>query len=142
MKLSTPGSVKTIKKYMISGNVAPEKIDVICEELLYNKLVQHRIRTSEAGDIEFLHSIPEYNFKLIKVDLLSADDQELLKISKDAHLFLNLDEMKAIKVYFDIAEDVLKLTDNTSILVYCPLQLNGSRTLDQQLQILMQQGFY
>jgi len=41
----------------------------------------------------------------------------------------------------DIAEDVLELPDSTGILVHCPLLLNGTRTLEQQLQILMQQGF-
>ena len=41
----------------------------------------------------------------------------------------------------DITDDVIGLPDETSVLIYAPLLLNGDRTLKQQLQILMQQGF-
>lgn len=41
----------------------------------------------------------------------------------------------------DIADDIFSLPQHTNILLYAPLQLNGDRTLSQQLQILMQQGF-
>ncbi|MBN1794881.1 MAG: phosphoribosylformylglycinamidine synthase subunit PurL [Candidatus Omnitrophica bacterium] len=93
-------SVKTIKKYVMEGSISSETLDTICDELLYNKLIQHRIRSSEKSDIEFLHSIPEYTFSLITVDLLSAANEELLAISKNAQLYLSLDEMKAIQAHF------------------------------------------
>lgn len=41
----------------------------------------------------------------------------------------------------DIADDIYSLPQETDILIYAPLFLNGNRTLVQQLQILMQQGF-
>lgn len=41
----------------------------------------------------------------------------------------------------DIADEILDLPDETQILVYAPLLLFGERKLEQQLQILMQQGF-
>lgn len=41
----------------------------------------------------------------------------------------------------DIADDIFSLPQHTNILLFAPLQLNGDRTLVQQLQILMQQGF-
>ena len=41
----------------------------------------------------------------------------------------------------DIADDILELPDGSQILIYAPMPLMGDRTLEQQLQILMQQGF-
>jgi excinuclease ABC subunit A len=41
----------------------------------------------------------------------------------------------------DITDDVMDLPDETQVLIYAPIFLNGNRTLEQQLQILMQQGF-
>ena len=41
----------------------------------------------------------------------------------------------------DIADDIFELPQDTQVLIYSPLLLNGGRTLEQQLQILMQQGF-
>lgn len=41
----------------------------------------------------------------------------------------------------DITDDILNLPRDTEVLVYAPIFLNGNRTLEQQLQILMQQGF-
>ena len=39
-------------------------------------------------------------FELIHVDLLKADDKELIRLSKDGQLFLNLKEMHSIQKYF------------------------------------------
>ena len=41
----------------------------------------------------------------------------------------------------NIADEILKLPVETQLLIYAPLLLFGERTLEQQLQILMQQGF-
>jgi len=41
----------------------------------------------------------------------------------------------------DIADEILQLPEEQHVLIYSPIHLNGGRTLSQQLQILMQQGF-
>ncbi len=41
----------------------------------------------------------------------------------------------------DITDEVIKLGNDTAVLIYSPLLINGKRTLKQQLQILLQQGF-
>lgn len=41
----------------------------------------------------------------------------------------------------DVADHILGLPNQTDVLLYTPLLTNGSRTLKQQLQILLQQGF-
>jgi excinuclease ABC subunit A len=41
----------------------------------------------------------------------------------------------------DVAKHILDLPDETDVLLYAPLLTNGDRSLKQQLQILLQQGF-
>ena len=91
-------SVKTAKKYIISGKLSPGQLKTISEKLLYNKLIQHIVDPSTSeGDIKHL---PGYRFNLIRVDLLKATDAKLLEISKKGQLFLNLNEMRQIRDYF------------------------------------------
>jgi phosphoribosylformylglycinamidine synthase len=86
-------SVKTARKYLIRGKLSPQQIDTICEKLLLNKLIQHVVKEEEKI------SLPSaaYDFKLLHVDLLSADQPGLERISRQGQLFLNLTEMLAIK---------------------------------------------
>ena len=90
-------SIKTEKKYYIDGNIAGGEFKTLCEKLLYNKVIQHVVTVDSPQST--VHS-NGYQFKLITVDILGADDRKLIKISKDGQLFLNLEEMKAIKKYF------------------------------------------
>jgi len=94
--ISGVSSVKTARKYGISGNISSGQVDSIAEKLLYNKLIQHVVRP----DARSSHPPTEYNFKLSHIDLLGASDAELRRISSQGQLFLNLDEMRAIKAYF------------------------------------------
>jgi len=41
----------------------------------------------------------------------------------------------------DVGEFILSLEENTDVLIYAPLTTNGNRNLQQQLQVLLQQGF-
>ena len=41
----------------------------------------------------------------------------------------------------DVTRFILSLPDETNVLIFAPLKTNGSRSLKQQLQILLQQGF-
>jgi len=97
-------SVRTSKKYLLNVGAhcnAPllteNTIKTISEKLLYNKVIQHVVKESSE---ELTHDT-SYKFNLIEVDLLNAADDELVDISKRGQLFLNLEEMKAIKVYFN-----------------------------------------
>ena len=48
----------------------------------------------------FAHGRP-YQFKLVTVPLLDLDDLGLNKLSRDGHLFLSLEEMRAVQRYFE-----------------------------------------
>ncbi len=91
-------SVKTAKKYIISGKLSTAQLKTISEKLLYNKLIQHIVdpQVLEADT----QDLPAYNFNLISVDLLGASDTKLSEISKRGQLFLNLNEMRQIRNYF------------------------------------------
>ncbi len=91
-------SVKTAKKYIISGKLSPVQLKTILRKLLYNKLIQHVVNPAQTGgDTKHL---PEYRFNLVRVDLLGATNGKLLEISKIGQLFLNLNEMRQIRDYF------------------------------------------
>jgi phosphoribosylformylglycinamidine synthase len=89
-------AVRTSKKYLIKGSLSYGEIHSIAEKILYNKVIQHIVRKNSPSQ----HETPSYAFKLTRVDLLRASDKKLKKISKDGQLFLNLEEMRAIKKYF------------------------------------------
>jgi phosphoribosylformylglycinamidine synthase len=93
-----PEAVATAKKYIISGKLSSSQLKTICEKLLYNKLIQHIVDLhTSSSDLKHL---PSYNFNLVTVDLLKANDNKLLEISKKGQLFLNLNEMRQIRDYF------------------------------------------
>ena len=94
-------SIKTAKKYFIKGKLTAGQIKGICEKLLYNKLIQHVVGSSN-GRKAAAKSAISYQFKLITVDLLGASDRQLQKLSKDGQLFLNLAEMRQIEKYFKV----------------------------------------
>ncbi len=91
-------SLKTAKKYLLTGRISSSQLKIITEKLLYNKLIQHIVSAS----VENIHALEgaEYEFRLVTVDLLGASDRRLKEISAQGQLFLNLDEMRHIRDYF------------------------------------------
>lgn len=95
--ITTVEAVHTAKKYLIKGAVKQNQLKSISEKILYNKLIQHVVKKgSKFYDVR----LPDYEFKLIEVELLSADEKELMRLSREGQLFLNLSEMKTIQAYF------------------------------------------
>ena len=93
-------SVKSAKKYLLKGRLIESQLKTISEKLLYNKLIQHVVKVSKCQSVKVSKQEIGYRFNLITVNLLEAQDKELLKISRDGQLFLNLSEMRQIKKYF------------------------------------------
>ena len=96
------GSVKTAKKYVIQGALSKDDIAAISDKLLYNKVIQHISDfKKDAADLKIQKGeVAPYKFALIHVDILNADDDRLVALSKQGQLFLNGSEMRAIKDYF------------------------------------------
>jgi len=90
-------TVKTAKKYTISGKVAEKDLKTISEKLLFNKVIQHVV----AGRGSYTaKNPPKYHFNLITIILLDASDRDLERISREGQLFLDLTEMRRIKDYY------------------------------------------
>ncbi len=100
MGIDTVRSVKTARTYRITGSLSDTQFKTIAEKLLYNKLIQHLVDNKTAQSQSHPSAEAEYRFNLVTVDLLGASDKKLLEISSQGQLFLNINEMKAIKRYF------------------------------------------
>ena len=89
-------SIKTARRYFIGGTISQKQLDRITEKLLVNPVIQHVVTKGEAS----LLSTDEYGFQRVYADIENADDAELMRISLDGQLYLDLREMKAIRDYF------------------------------------------
>ncbi|MEW6087541.1 MAG: phosphoribosylformylglycinamidine synthase subunit PurL [bacterium] len=87
--------VKTGRKYLIKGNLSDNQLDIISEKLLYNKVIEHRIKDRE----HVIYSSQKTKCVFTEVPLLNVKDEDLLKLSQN-RLWLDLKEMKAIQDYF------------------------------------------
>jgi phosphoribosylformylglycinamidine synthase II len=74
----------------------------IAERLLANTVI-HAIHEQPYHPAQFAHGTP-YELKVNSVPLRDLDDAALVKMSREAHLFLSLDEMKAIQSHFRTLE--------------------------------------
>jgi len=105
LKRKLNGNVYTSKQYLISGILKKEAIEGIAKDLLANELIQRWFifdskSFSEKG--RFL-PIPKVEIPHQPTTSLidpNVADEELLKISQERKLALNLQEMQTIKNYF------------------------------------------
>jgi len=93
--ITTVESVKTAKRYYLSGELSASDIELIGNKLLVNSVIQHVVTSQEKV------SLPSatYSFSLEQVDLLTLDNDGLAKLGQEK-LELNLDELKHIQGYF------------------------------------------
>ena len=87
-------AVKTGKKYVIRGKLDEGELDTIRERLLVNPIIQHVV-TREVADFP---AAPEYHFKLVSVDILTAGDETLKRVA--GQYGFSPDELKSIVGYF------------------------------------------
>ncbi|HHE38681.1 MAG TPA: phosphoribosylformylglycinamidine synthase [Candidatus Cloacimonetes bacterium] len=86
--------------YLIEKELPENDLQRLSEELLGNKLIHHFEFGKFTGKVDYLPEVKiKENIETEIIDL-NVSDEELLKISKDRLLSLNLEEMKAIQKYF------------------------------------------
>ncbi|HRU06604.1 MAG TPA: phosphoribosylformylglycinamidine synthase subunit PurS, partial [Candidatus Brocadiia bacterium] len=90
--------VRTGRKYMIYGSVSAEDLATISSRVLHNAAIE--MVYPGAADVPLAPDQPSYVFRRVEVDILSASDEELLRISRQNTLSLNLEEMRAVRDYF------------------------------------------
>jgi phosphoribosylformylglycinamidine synthase II len=90
-------SVRTARRYELAGQLDDAQRETIARKLLANAVIE---------DIHYQAFTPpevhghQYKLNVVTVPIRDLDDDALLGLSRDGHLFLNLTEMKAIQEYF------------------------------------------
>ncbi len=93
-------SVRTAKKYLLFGNPTKKQLEIIVNRVLSNKLIQHVVDFSSKKTKTPKKEVKQKENRAVIVDLLNLKEKELLKLSQDGQLFLNLNEMKTIQKHF------------------------------------------
>jgi phosphoribosylformylglycinamidine synthase len=88
--------ISTSRKYVLRGDVSDGDLEMVTERLLYNKIIEHVV----SDEREERPQLKPYRFKRVEIDILGADDDELMRLSTEGQLYLNLKEMRTIKRYF------------------------------------------
>jgi phosphoribosylformylglycinamidine synthase len=100
-------SVYTSRQYAISGKISQTGAERIASGLLANDLIE-RHQVVGVSDFDFTRGLPAYvpqvlgkdEPRVAQINLAKVDVQELLKISQEKLLALNLEEMQAIQRYY------------------------------------------
>lgn len=89
--------VRTYRKYWISGATSAT-LDLLQRRILANASIEEIV--SVPLNLKTLKSGSPYDFALQTISLLDADDDALMKISREGGLSLNLVEMQTIQQHF------------------------------------------
>jgi len=88
----------TERRYYFAGQPSPDDLRTVARAVLANPVIEDVAFDGPEGSV--FRDAPPFDFRLVHVPLADADDAELLAISKRGGLFLNLDEMQAIRTHF------------------------------------------
>ncbi|MBM79274.1 MAG: phosphoribosylformylglycinamidine synthase subunit PurL [Planctomycetaceae bacterium] len=91
-------AVSTCRKYWFDDGAAGEELDRVSSKILANDAIEYVL----AGplDIETIAMGSQYQFELKRVAIRSMDDAELMKLSSEGQLYLDLTEMQTIQQHF------------------------------------------
>ena len=90
--------VRAASKFLFEGDVTDDQLLEFAARNLANEVIEEIV----LGDapVPMFTDGTGYQFELQEVTLLSADDEELMRISREGSLSLNLEEMKRIQAYY------------------------------------------
>ncbi len=91
--------VRTAKKYLLYGELSKAETETVINKVLANKLIQHVVEDPQKEKVA-ITSKEKREFHVNRIDILGADEKRLLQLSQEGQLFLNLEEMRTIKKYF------------------------------------------
>jgi phosphoribosylformylglycinamidine synthase II len=91
-------NVRTARKYVLLGDISTKQTDTIAKKILANDCIEDVIIGSEA-EPPSPHLKP-YQLKIVHWPICKLDDDELVALSKEKDLFLNLAEMQTIQKYY------------------------------------------
>ncbi|MBU0640501.1 MAG: phosphoribosylformylglycinamidine synthase subunit PurS [Planctomycetes bacterium] len=136
-------SVRTARRYLLSGDLDGQDVRAAADRVLANDCIEQVVLGTTG--VQPAPRPPVFEFALRHVALRNLDDEALERLARDGHLFLALDEMRAIQAHFrtlereptDLELETLAQTWSehcvhktlTSAVVYrgAPLPSNGGR---------------
>ncbi len=86
--------VKTVRRYLLQGRPDEYQLQVICDRLLVNPIIQHVVEPEHFGFPEN----PQYRFRLNQVDILELDNAGFSQVRQ--RFGFTDDELQAIIAYF------------------------------------------
>ncbi|RKY20094.1 MAG: phosphoribosylformylglycinamidine synthase subunit PurL [Planctomycetota bacterium] len=91
------GKVRTSTRYYLRGASA-ERAAALAARVIANEIIE---RVTPGGIAEWEEQDPPpYRFEVVEVPILEAGDEELMRISREGTLSLELHEMRAIREYY------------------------------------------
>ncbi|MBA7503084.1 Phosphoribosylformylglycinamidine synthase subunit PurL [subsurface metagenome] len=87
-------AVRTAKRYLIEGQLDKRQLEVVCDRLLVNPIIQHVVKEESV----IFPENPQYRFKLERVNILELTEEEFSKIKQQ--FGFTADELQAIIAYF------------------------------------------
>ena len=90
--------VRTARRYVVAGDIRPTEVLDAVGRVLANDCIEH-IVPGTAG-VQPAARPPACKFELRRVPICDLDDHALERLSRDAHLFLSLAEMRTIQDHF------------------------------------------
>ncbi|MFQ5590525.1 MAG: AIR synthase-related protein [Phycisphaerae bacterium] len=97
-------AVRTVRRYEIAGVADACEVERIAARVLANSCIERwYIRAFDRRDEtpDDFPTAPETPFVVRRVPIRQLDDDGLIALSHDAHLFLSLEEMQVIRARFD-----------------------------------------
>jgi len=105
-------TARTARWYKFDG-LSVRDIEKLAPRVLYNPLIEHVLDYNKVKNLSTLSEFAgkDYCFELRSVDILSADDNRLMEISKQGCLSLSLEEMRIIKVILPPGKITLRIAN-------------------------------
>jgi phosphoribosylformylglycinamidine synthase len=98
---TTTQHIYTQDLYLIENKLDNAQLKELAEQVLGNKLIQHFEYGEFTGQIDYVPEVRISGTRQINTISLDIDDAALMQLSKTMLLSLNLEEMRAIKAYFE-----------------------------------------
>jgi len=91
-------AVRTARRYVMWGRLSQAELLATVRRVLANDCIE-QVVAGTAG-VRPSPKPPVFEFKLRRVAIRALDDAGLQALARDGHLFLSLEEMRAIQVYY------------------------------------------
>ncbi len=93
-------SVKTAKRFLIAGQLTTGQLETIANKVLANKIIEDVFIDKDNLFYEGRNETVDDVFRRQELDILDADDEQLLEVSERGQMYLTVEEMRAVQKYF------------------------------------------